>query len=223
MPRALIFDFDGVLADTEPLHLAAFQRALAPVGIELTTDEYYATYLGYDDHDAIVAALGAAGQMPEAARVETLMAEKAEHFLALVNQGVGLFAGAEVLVRTVATHVPVAIGSGALRGEIELILERAGLRGCFVAIVSAEDVRAGKPDPETFTRVLAALRGRIPTLSAGECLVIEDSRAGVAAARAAGMHCLAVATSHEPGLLCDADAVVSSLEEVTWARLEEFC
>jgi beta-phosphoglucomutase-like phosphatase (HAD superfamily) len=218
-PRALIFDFDGVLADSEPLHLAAFQRALAPEGIVLTREDYYASYLGYDDGDAIAVALRRHRQPDDGARVRALMARKAEHFLALVGAGVPLFPGAAALVREAAAHVPLAIGSGALRREIELILNRAGLRDCFAAIVSAEDVAHGKPAPDTYLRACVALGDRAPGLLPAECTVVEDSPDGVEAARRAGMRCLAVCHSAPAARLQAADVVVERLEEVTWSRL----
>jgi beta-phosphoglucomutase len=218
-PRAIIFDFDGVLVDSEPLHLTAFQQALAPEGITLTRDDYYATYLGYDDRGAIALALRRHGQPDDAGRVAALMARKAEHFLVLLAQGVALFPGAETLVRDAAAQVPLAIGSGALRGEIESILESAGLRGAFAAIVSAEDVAHGKPAPDTYLQACAALAGRVPGLVPGECTVVEDSPDGVEAARRAGMRCLAVCHSAPAARLHAADVVVERLAEVTWSRL----
>jgi HAD superfamily hydrolase (TIGR01509 family) len=218
-PRAIIFDFDGVIADSEPLHLAAFQQALEPEGIILTTEAYYADYLGYDDYDAIVAALREAGRPPTEESVQALMAAKAEHFLALVREGVRILPGVPVFVREAATRVPLAVASGALRREIELILAYAGLRKAFDAIVSAEDVSEGKPAPESFLLALERLQERVPNLTPGDCLVIEDSRAGIEAARRAGMRCLAVTNSYPASELGAADVVVPSLEKVEWERV----
>ena len=218
-PRAIIFDFDGVIADSEPLHLAAFQQALEPEGIILTTEAYYADYLGYDDYDAIVAALREAGRPPTEESVERLMAAKAEHFLALVREGVRILPGVPAFIRQAATRLPLAVASGALRREIELILAYAGLREAFETIVSAEDVSEGKPAPESFLLALERLRERVPTLAPGDCLVIEDSRAGIEAARRAGMRCLAVTNSYPASELGAADVVVPSLEKVEWERV----
>jgi beta-phosphoglucomutase len=218
-PRAIIFDFDGVIADSEPLHLAAFQQALEPEGIILTTEAYYADYLGYDDYDAIVAALREAGRPPTEENVQALMAAKAEHFLALVRDGVRILPGVPAFVRDSAARAPLAVASGALRREIELILAYAGLRKAFEAIVSAEDVSEGKPAPESFLTALERLKERVPDLQPGECLVIEDSRAGVEAARRAGMRCLAVTNSYPASELGAADVVVPSLEKVEWERI----
>jgi len=147
------------------------------------------------------------------------MATKAMHFLALVRDGVRIFPGVPTFVREAAGRVPLAIGSGALRREIELILAQAGLRAAFAVIVSAEEVTAGKPSPETFLTALARLGEGVPDLVAGECLVIEDSRAGIEAARRAGMRCLAVTNSYAVSELTGADLVVPSLEGVSWERL----
>jgi len=215
-PRAVVFDFDGVIVDSEPVHLAAFQRTLAAERIELTAEEYYARYLGFDDHDAIVAALRDAGEEPEDARVRALMTRKAEAFLTAVRAGVPLFPGVREFVRTAAARVPLAVASGALRHEIELILAHAGLADAFAGIVSAEDVQAGKPAPETFLRARDLLARRVPDLPAEACLVIEDSLAGVEGARSAGMRCLAVTNSYPAAALAAADLVVPSLAAVTW-------
>ncbi|MFN8543939.1 MAG: HAD family phosphatase [Candidatus Binatia bacterium] len=221
-PRALVFDFDGIIVDSEPLHLAAFQRTLATVGITLTAEEYWTHYLGFDDHDAIAHALTTAHGGAPPADVARLMHAKAEHFLALVEHGVSVFPGVRELVRGAAARVPLAIASGALGSEIELILRAVGLRDAFRTIVSANDVQHGKPDPEAYVAALAHLRADVaPELVAAECLAVEDSPAGIAAARAAGMRCVAVTNSCPARDLAaaGADLVVASLEGVGWERL----
>ena len=218
-PRALIFDFDGVIADDEPLHLAAFQRALASDGITITRDQYYARYLGFDDRSAIMEAFRDAGATPSAAQLRTVLAAKAEQFLALVRAGAPIFPGVPAFVRGAAARVPLAIASGALRHEIELILAQAGLADCFAAIVSAEDVREGKPSPEGFLLALERLRARRTDLTPERCLVIEDSQPGLEAARRAGMRCLAVTSSYPAAALGGADLVVGTLEDVGWEQL----
>lgn len=217
---AIVFDFDGVIVDTEPLHLAAFRAVFEPEGIPITDEEYYESYLGYDDRDAVTAALSNAGRTPTEADVARLMARKAERFLEAVRGGVALFPGVASFVRAAAARGPLAIGSGALRAEIELILEAVGLRAAFETIVSADDVRHGKPDPETYLRALGGLRGRRPELAPADCLVVEDSAAGVLAARRAGMRCLAVTNSSPAEALAGADAIVHTLEAVPWDVLD---
>ena len=218
-PRALIFDCDGVIADDEPLHLAAFQRALAPAGITIARDAYYARYLGLNDREAVRLAFADAGVDAAADRIATVVGAKATLFLALVRAGTPIFPGVVEFVRAAAAHVPLAVASGALRHEIDVILAQAGIADCFTTIVSSEDVREGKPSPEGFLLALARLRAGGSDVRASDCVVVEDSQPGVEAARRAGMRCLAVTNSHPRETLEAADLVVSSLAEVDWVRL----
>jgi len=218
-PRALIFDCDGVIADDEPLHLAAFQRALAPAGITIVRDAYYARYLGLNDREAVRLAFADAGLAASDARIAAAVGAKANAFLDLVRAGTPIFPGVVPFVRAAAARVPLAVASGALRHEIDLILAQAGIAECFTTIVSSEDVRDGKPSPEGFLLALARLRAGGSDLRASDCVVVEDSQPGVEAARRAGMRCVAVTNSHPREALAEADLVVSSLAEVNWARL----
>ncbi len=205
--RGVLFDFDGVLVDSEPLHFGALRDALAPEGIRIDEDEYRRRYLAYDDHGSIRRALDEHGLDASAARVERIVARKAAAFEALIPS-VPFFPGARELVRALAREVPVGIASGALRAEIEAILGPGGLLDAFSAIVGAEDVRQGKPHPEPYLTAMARLDGG---LRPGDCLVFEDSMPGVAAARAAGMKVVAVTNSYPAARLMAADRVVESL------------
>jgi len=218
-PRALIFDCDGVIADDEPLHLAAFQRALAPAGITIVRDAYYARYLGLNDREAVRLAFADASIAASADQIAAAVTAKANAFLDLVRAGTPIFPGVVPFVRAAAARVPLAVASGALRHEIDLILAQAGIAECFTTIVSSEDVRDGKPSPEGFLLALARLRAGGSDLRASDCVVVEDSQPGVQAARRAGMRCVAVTNSHPREALAEADLVVSSLAEVSWARL----
>src|SRR5947207_14031863 len=126
-PRALIFDFDGVIADDEPLHLAAFQEALAAEGITLSREAYYARYLGFDDHAAVVEALREAGRRAPPERVRALMAAKADGFLGLVRAGAPIFPCVPTFVRPAAPPAPLRVASRALRRGIGLVLAPACL------------------------------------------------------------------------------------------------
>ena len=219
----MLFDCDGVIADSEPLHLRAFQEVLAPLGIGITPREYVDRYLGLDDRGVFTEALRAAGRAGDASTVATLMRAKAERFRRVLETDVPIYPGAVALVRTLA-GVPLAVVSGALRDEIATILRRAGVADAFRAIVGAEDVERGKPDPEGFLRALDVLRADAPTLRAAECVVVEDSIAGLEAAMRAGMRRLAVTTSHPAAELAAlADLVVPTLEHVTVAQLRALC
>lgn len=224
MLRAIIFDFDGVVADNEPVHFAMFQRVLAEIGVPLTEREYYADYLGYDDKGCFAAVLAAHGRAAPEATVDDLVARKARVYIEHIRRHLVIFPGVREFVRDAAGRYRLAIASGALRHEIEFILEQAGIRKEFQHITSSEDVAHGKPDPEGFLHALASLnRGSSLAhagLTAEDCLVIEDSIPGIRAAHAAGMKVLAVANTHTVQDLHEADAVTTSLEEINLAELE---
>lgn len=220
--RAVIFDFDGVIADTEPLHFEALRRTLAAVGVTLTEPDYYANYLGFDDHGCIVEALRA-NRIPVTESItHDLMWEKARSYLASVRDHLVIFPGVREFVEEAASAYPIAIASGALREEIELVLEQAGIRKAFCHITSAEDVTKSKPDPEPFLHALAGLHQEQPdaALTPDVCLVIEDSRPGIKAAKSAGMKVLAVTNTHTVQDLREADLVISSLHTIKLAELK---
>jgi len=206
--RAVIFDFDGVLADTEALHWAAFQEAVADRGIPLPRATYFARYLGLPDRDCLVALCADAGRPVSADDVENLFQRKRAAFARRARDA-DLYAGvADTLRRLHADHA-LAVASGAFRDEIDPILTRGGVRALFAVVVGAEDVRAGKPAPDPFLEALRQLAAIDPQLTAAVCVVVEDSPRGVTAAHAAGMRCIAVTTNHPRHALADADAVIA--------------
>lgn len=217
-PGALIFDFDGVIANTEPLHFSGLQKTLTEVGIELTESDYYANYLGYDDRGCFIAALKANRRPIDSSTLARLMERKARAYLESVKEHHVLFPGVSEFVREAASSRPLAIASGALRHEIEYILEQAGLRKEFSHITSAEDVTKGKPDPQPFLLALNALRPYNPGLTPGSCLVFEDSLPGIRSAKAAGMKVVAVSNTHTVQDLHEADMTIDSLKDT---RLKE--
>jgi HAD superfamily hydrolase (TIGR01509 family) len=213
--RAALFDFDGVLVDSEPLHFGALRDALAPEGVHIDEDEYRRTYLAYDDRGSIRLALELHGFEWTEERVERIAARKAAAFEALIPE-VKLFPGVRELVRQLAAEVPVGIASGALHAEIEAILGAGGLLDAFSAIVGADDVTQGKPHPEPFLTAMVRLdRGLEPK----DCVVFEDSMPGVASARAAGMKVVAVTNTFSREKLSAAHRVVDSLAGLEPATL----
>jgi HAD superfamily hydrolase (TIGR01509 family) len=219
--RAIVFDFDGVIANSEPLHLRAFQDVLTERGVALTEQDYYERYLGFDDAGvfAAIAAAGATGWRQ--ADVAALVARKALRMEALERDVSILFPGARELIERAASRVPLAIASGALDAEIRRILDREGLTTLFRAIVSANDSVAGKPSPEPYALAVARLSRTIGAdLSAGGCVAIEDSRWGLESARAAGLRTIGVTHTYPAELLSSADVVVASLHEVDLDRLD---
>jgi HAD superfamily hydrolase (TIGR01509 family) len=226
MLRAVIFDFNGIIIDDEPIHFELFQRILAEQGIGLTEEDYYARYLGFDDRGAFAAAYREHGKRYDEKQLAGLIARKAIYYQNAIRNKVTIFPGVQTLVADLAPSLPLAVASGALRNEIETILSTAGLGQYFLAIISAEDVTQGKPEPEIFLKALARMNaeaGDNKPIVAAECLVIEDSKEGVRGARRAGMKCLAVTNSHPPELLTEATAVVNSLEGVDLHLLQQIC
>jgi beta-phosphoglucomutase len=209
--RAVIFDFDGVLVDSEPLHFEALRDALrAAEGLEVGRDEYYAKYLAFDDRGAIRRVLEDRSIAADAERIERIALQKAASF-ELVLRRVTFFPGARELVLGLAEEVPVGIASGALHGEIERILDAGRLRGAFSAIVGADDVSETKPDPAPYLEAARQLAAFQPGLLPSDCLAFEDSPPGIASALAAGLKVVGVANSYPPARLAAAHHVVPSL------------
>ncbi|MEX5213920.1 MAG: HAD family phosphatase [Nitrospiraceae bacterium] len=224
MLRAIIFDFDGVIADTEPLHFRAFQQVLAGIGLSMSEAEYYADYLGFDDRGCFITALAANGHPTPADTIHSLMERKAAAYLDAVRRHLVVLPGVPAFVQQASRQYPLAIASGALRPEIELILRTIGLRDCFQEITSAEDVVRGKPDPEPFLLALERVNKSSGTaatapIKPGECLVIEDSIPGIRSGKAAGMKVLAVANTHAIGDLAEAHAITPGLDQVDLQEL----
>ena len=214
--RAVVFDFDGVLANSEPLHLAAFQHALATEGITITEPEYYDHYLGFDDIGSFEAAASLHGRSWNAGDIARLMACKAVRLEDLERDRSILFPGAADAVNRLARDYTLAIASGALKREILRVLDREQLTRFFRAVVSAEDTPASKPAPDPYVRSVELLRQAIGSpLRTDECVAIEDSRWGIESARAAGLLTVAITTSYTAEALGAADVIIQSLETLT--------
>jgi HAD superfamily hydrolase (TIGR01509 family) len=226
MLRAVIFDFNGIIVDDEPIHFELFQRVLKEEDINLTEADYYARYLGYDDRGAFTTVYREHRRALSDSKLARLIERKAAYYQEDIKTKMRVFPGIQTLIPDLAKRLPLAIASGALRYEIELILSSVGLLPHFRAIVSAEDVIRGKPEPEIFLKALAQLNTAVSSddsISPSECLVIEDSKEGIRGARRAGMKCLAVTNSHPAELLNEADNIVDSLERIDQSQLEDIC
>jgi HAD superfamily hydrolase (TIGR01509 family) len=215
---AVIFDCDGVLADTEPLHLAAFNRVLAPLGIAIAPDTYAARYLGLDDRAAFRQVLADHRRPGKAREVEDLIAAKARAFPDMLRADCRVYDGVRELVGSFGA-VPCAVASGARREEVDIVLRAAGLADTIAVVVTIEDVAVGKPDPEPFVTALTRLCGGGRSIHPAGCLVVEDSVVGIEAAHRAGMRCLAVTNSHAADALAAADLVVPTLAGLSLAEL----
>ena len=232
MLRTVIFDFDGVITDSEILHFRAFNQVLGQYGIELTKQEYYKTYLGFNDADCygklIDQGLLKAGQD----QISNLIEKKKHIYKELAKTEGKMIEGVrEFLTLLENNSIPMAICSGSLLTEVEMVLEDTGLRHLFEVIVSGEQVKKGKPDPEGFLLTLKRLNSNVSSAQAGnqnhvlpgECIVIEDSHWGLEAAKAAGMHTIAVTNSYPAEQLGMAEKVVNQLNDLSIDDLKKLC
>jgi beta-phosphoglucomutase len=234
---AVIFDFNGVLVDDESVHFELFRQVLLQEEVVITERDYHERYLGYDDRKCFEAALLDAGETAGRERLDQLIARKAQRYVKVAEQGLRFFPAAAKTLGVTAVRWPVAICSGALRSEIEYALQRLGCRDHVVAIISAEDTEKCKPDPMSYQLALDALRecawhghsemttrqhGAQHDLDAANCLVVEDSLAGIAAAKGAGMHAVGVPNTYTADQLREAgaDAVIDGLATLTTDWIE---
>ena len=208
--RAIVFDFDGVLANSEPLHLLAYQAVLDELGIALERDEYYTHLLGFDDVMAFRTVSERRGQQWSDAKIAGILERKTVIFDDIVSSSDVLYPEAVPCVRRLAEAMPLGIASGALRHEIAAILRRADLDNCFRFIVAAGETPASKPAPDPYRRA-AELHGLPP----GQCVAIEDSRWGIASAKGAGLRCVGITQTYPAAGLPGADAIIDSLNEFT--------
>jgi beta-phosphoglucomutase len=221
-----VFDFDGVIADSERLHLRSYQDILAPEGITMTTEDYFNRYLGYDDVGVFKAVGRDQGVAMDDRRVADLIARKGQRYESLTAAGEMLFPGAADFIRgAVAASVPIAIASGALTHEIEDVLDRAGLRPLFPVIVGADQTERSKPHPEPYQAAFDRLRAHTGRdLIAWRSVAIEDSRWGLMSARGADLRCVAVTNTYsEAELRADAELVVPGLHALTLEALDRLC
>jgi len=225
MLRAVIFDFDGVITDSEILHYRAFNEVLAHYGVELTKQDYYKTYLGLSDVDCYKLLIKQGKLSIGPTQIDSLVQQKDLVFKKLAQTEGHIIEGVRDFLNLLAkNNIPMAICSGALLSEIELILEEAALRAFFEVVVSAEQVKRGKPSPEGFLLVLKKLNhSRKPLIRATECVVIEDSHWGLRAAEAAKMHTVAVTNTYDADQLAQAEKIVGRLSELTINDLQQFC
>ena len=207
---AVVFDFDGVLADSEPLHLRAYQEVLRESGLELGRDEYYSQYLGFDDLTALRVLASARGLDWDAATLAAMLERKTAIFDEILATTDVLYPQAAACIERLAASFPLGIASGALRHEIVAILRRAGLADRFRFIVAAGETAAGKPAPDPYRRA-AELHG----LPGAACVAIEDSRWGIESAKRAGLRCVGITQTYPASDLPGADAIVDSLDEFT--------
>ena len=210
-PRAVIFDFNGTLSQDEPILCEIFVELFAEHGRPLSAQEYFDELAGLSDPEIVRTWLGR--DHPD---VDEVIEKRIRRYRAAVADGSSVPEDLRAAVRYAAERVPLAIVSGAARAEIETVVEAAGIADLFAAIVPAEDVERGKPEPDGYLRALTLLDG---DLAAGDVLVFEDTEAGVAAAKGAGMRCFAVLGTLAPESLAQADEIVARIDVPLMERL----
>lgn len=220
MLRAILFDFNGVIVDDEAVHFSLFQRVFEEEGLHLGEKEYYTTYIGMDDRGCFSAVLESHEARVSEERLKELIARKACYYREKINDEIVFFPGVADFIRSISRHCHLGVVSGALRSEIVAILERAGLMDCLRVIVSADETKKWKPDPEGYLTALSILNRQVrPKILALECLAVEDTPAGIESAHRAGMKCIAVTNSHSREELRGAELVLDTLKEVAWERM----
>lgn len=225
-PAAVLFDFDGVIVDSERLHHETMVETMAGQGPATPWEFYRENLMGLDDRGAFAVLLRRAGIEPTPEELRRRIARKADLFARHAAAGrVPAFPGAADLVRACAAAGPVGLCSGALRSDVEPVLAALGIADCFAEKTTAEDVPASKPDPTCYRLCIARLAGRFPDrgIAPAACVAIEDTGDGIAAARGAGIPVVAVATNLPAAALekAGAAAVVESLAGLTPAKLAE--
>lgn len=216
-PDAVIFDFDGVIVDTEPLHYQAFQKLLEPLGLGYSWQEYIETYMGFDDRDAFREAFSSAGKTITPDTLQTLINQKAAIFEQVVAGGVTPYPGVVYLIKELAARgIPLAISSGALRSDIMPILEQLNIKHYFSHIVTADDVPQSKPHPASYLKAKELLLNSYPEklTPKSSIFAIEDTPAGIQSAKGAGLHVVAVTNSYPTERLGEANTKVQSLNQL---------
>lgn len=223
--RAVIFDLDGVLVDSEPLHMASFQKALGDLGKGLSEDIYKDRYLSLDDRGAFRNFYQDQKLPLDDAMLKSLIGRKSEMFDQLVeSEGVLPFPAVPEFVMALTQRYPLAVATGSLKKEAELLLESSGIRPHFEVIVSADDVAHGKPNPESYLKAVEDLnlnKDRTRPIRPEECVVIEDSKHVIAQIHSIGMKCIAVSTSYPAFELSGADLVVPAIAALRVSQVED--
>lgn len=215
MFKAILFDFNGLIVDDEPIHFECFKRVLLDEEIDLTEEAYWKDYLGFDDKGLFEAVFSDNQKKITPKKLADLIRKKNDVYIPIIEQKLPLFPGVDSFIREVAKTYDMAVVSGALRNEIDCVLKAGKLDSYFPIIISANDTKRGKPDPEGFVMGLTRLKKKNPEVRPENCLVLEDSHAGIEAAHRAGMKVVALPHSYpKEELSGKADFVAADFDEV---------
>jgi len=223
MLTAVIFDFDGIIVDSEPLHYRAFQKVLEPLGAGFSWVEYIDKYMGFDDRDAFREAFRTTDLALSDQKLAEVIAFKASLFHEVASEGVSSYPGVIELIKAISGNIPLAICSGALLSDIMPVLEMLSLQDCFDCIVTADDVSASKPDPASYSLAIHKLQLLFPynAITPATSVAIEDTPAGISSAKGAGLRVLSVTNSYPAEDLALADMIVESLADVNKTILSQ--
>jgi beta-phosphoglucomutase len=211
--RAVIFDFNGTLSDDEPILYGIYAKLFAEHGRPLTEADYYQHLAGLSDPEIVHRWLGRRDD------AEQVVHERVNRYREAGADGATIHRSVRRAVADAAARVPIAIVSGAAAAEILPVVAAAGLTALFTAVVTSDDISHGKPDPEGYLVALEHLRGRVGDLRADEVTVFEDTEAGILAAKAAGMRCVAVSGTLPPDRLTAADEIVAGIDQAVIERI----
>jgi HAD superfamily hydrolase (TIGR01509 family) len=214
--RAVIFDFDGIIVDSEPLIFRLTQDMAALEGWTVSEEEYYRDYLALDDRGIVQHLYASHGRPMDTIRRDELLTWKCQRYEEIIREGLPPMPGVVAFVTEMASYYPLAIASGSLRAEIHHLLTKMGLREKFSVLATADDCQHSKPDPEVYLHAVSQLRAlpALQSLQVDECLAIEDAPLGVVAAQAAGIKCLALTLSRPAAELQHADFIATDFANV---------
>lgn len=217
MLSAVIFDFDGIIVDSEPMHFRAFNEILNPLDMEISWEDYCEIYIGFDDRDAFREAFKRNRKKTCTRDIKHLIEQKAEVFQKYIKNGEATpLPGAVELIKSIPVRLPIALCSGALREDILPIIGTLGIENAFSKIITAEDTPKSKPHPAPYKLAIEKLEIDDPATA----VAIEDTPAGIMSAKGAGLKVLAVTNSYDRDYLMEADAITDSLENITRPILE---
>jgi beta-phosphoglucomutase len=216
MVRAVVFDFDGVIANSEPLHFRAFHDVLAAEGVALTEADYYARYLGYNDERAFREIGAERGRRWNDRTIDELIDRKARLMEEIERHGSILFPGVREAIEQLARQCPLAIASGALRAEIERKLLREQLSTHFSVIVAGDDGLPSKPAPDPYLRAVERLGATHGPMPPSHCVAVEDSPWGLESAILAGLRTVGITHTYGEEALARADAIIDKMSALTW-------
>ena len=209
--KIIIFDFDGVILDSENSHFIAFNEGLKNLNINISEDEYYSKYISLDDRGVITNVVNDKNISVTNEEIDMIIKNKNDYFESRLIDNSKLFPGVEEVIIQLSKNFVLCIGSGANRSELIKTLKNNNIYDYFEIIVSANEVNNPKPNPETYNRVLDNIN---TDFNINEIIVIEDSPGGIEAAKSAGLKCIAITNTFDNKQLRKADIIVSNYEDI---------